>query len=138
MKAPMTPPALAVDAHKGDAGRVLIIAGSAMMPGAAILAGRGALRAGAGLVTIACQDRALTRVLPAAIPEVTYLDLDGSSFAGLLTDRSDHAIACGPGLGVAPGHLPDDQAGFLLPGELNVVLQGLEHALHVFIGHLVQ
>jgi len=99
----MTPHALAEDAHKGDAGRVLIVAGSSMMPGAAILAGRGALRAGAGLVTIACQDHALTRVLPAAIPEATYLDLDGRAFAGLLAERSDHAIACGPGLGVAPG-----------------------------------
>jgi NAD(P)H-hydrate epimerase len=82
---------------------VLIVAGSAMMPGAAILAGRGALRAGAGLVTIACQDRALTEVLPAAIPEATYLDLDGRAFGGLLSERADHAIACGPGLGVAAG-----------------------------------
>jgi len=105
----MAPPALAADAHKGDAGRVLIVAGSAMMPGAAILAGRGALRAGAGLVTIACQDRTLTEILPAAIPEATYLDLDvrrairdqkGRAFGGLLTERADHAIACGPGLGV--------------------------------------
>ena len=99
----MAPPALAADAHKGDAGRVLIVAGSAMMPGAAILAGRGALRAGAGLVTIACQDRTLTEVLPAAIPEATYLDLDGRAFGGLLSERADHAIACGPGLGVATG-----------------------------------
>jgi len=100
---PMAPPTLATDAHKGDAGRVLVVAGSATMPGAAILAGRGALRAGAGLVTIACQDRELLRVLPAAIPEATYLDLDGTAFAALLSERSDDAIACGPGLGVAPG-----------------------------------
>ena len=53
MSTPMAPPALANDAHKGEAGRVLLVAGSATMPGAAILAGRGALRAGAGLVTIA-------------------------------------------------------------------------------------
>jgi NAD(P)H-hydrate epimerase len=99
----MAPPALAADAHKGDAGRVLIVAGSAMMPGAAILAGRGALRAGAGLVTIACQDRTLTEILPAAIPEATYLDIDGRAFGGLLAERADHAIACGPGLGVAAG-----------------------------------
>jgi NAD(P)H-hydrate epimerase len=82
---------------------VLIVAGSAMMPGAAILAARGALRAGAGLVTIACQERALTEVLPAAIPEATYLDLDGRAFGGLLAERADHAIACGPGLGVTAG-----------------------------------
>ncbi len=40
--------------HKGDYGKVLIIAGSKGMSGAAILAGRAALKAGAGLVTIAC------------------------------------------------------------------------------------
>ena len=82
MSVPQAPPALARDAHKGDAGRALIVAGSAMMPGAAILAGRGALRAGAGLVTIACQDRSLTQTLPGAIPEATYLDLDGSEARG--------------------------------------------------------
>ena len=103
MSTPKSPPALNIDAHKGDAGRVLIIAGSATMPGAAILAGQGALRAGAGLVTIACQERELLRVLPAAIPEATYLDLDGTALAQLLSERSDDAIACGPGLGVAPG-----------------------------------
>lgn len=41
-----------VAAHKGDFGRVLILAGSRGMTGAAHLAGMGALRAGAGLVTV--------------------------------------------------------------------------------------
>lgn len=103
MSTPTAPPELATDAHKGDAGRVLVVAGSATMPGAAILAGRGALRSGAGLVTIACQDSELLHVLPAAIPEATYLNLDGRAFAPLLEERTFDAIACGPGLGVAPG-----------------------------------
>src|SRR5688572_26243057 len=42
----------AADSHKGDFGRVLIVAGSRGKTGAAHLAGIGALRAGAGLVTI--------------------------------------------------------------------------------------
>jgi ADP-dependent NAD(P)H-hydrate dehydratase len=46
-------PARAADAHKGDYGRVLVIAGSKGLAGAAILAGGGALRGGAGLVTVA-------------------------------------------------------------------------------------
>jgi NAD(P)H-hydrate epimerase len=43
----------AADAHKGDFGRVLIVAGSIGMSGAAALAGRAALRAGAGMVRVA-------------------------------------------------------------------------------------
>jgi NAD(P)H-hydrate repair Nnr-like enzyme with NAD(P)H-hydrate dehydratase domain len=44
--------ARAVDAHKGDFGKVCIVAGSVGMSGAAALAGRSALRAGAGLVRV--------------------------------------------------------------------------------------
>ena len=42
------------DGHKGTFGRVLIVAGSRTMSGAATLAGLGALRGGAGLVFVAC------------------------------------------------------------------------------------
>ena len=96
----MAPPALSMNAHKGDAGRVLLVAGSATMPGAAALAGRGALRAGAGLLTIACQTPALMRALPAALPEATYLELDDQKLSAHLVGRSDDAIVVGPGLGV--------------------------------------
>src|SRR5262249_12689017 len=50
---PAALPARALDAHKGDNGRVLVVGGSAGTTGAALLAARGAHRAGAGLVTIA-------------------------------------------------------------------------------------
>ena len=48
---PELPPRRA-DSHKGDYGRVLVLAGSRGMVGAAALAGTAALRAGAGLVTV--------------------------------------------------------------------------------------
>ena len=42
----------APDAHKGDFGRVVVVAGSIGKAGAAVLCGQGAMRAGAGLVTV--------------------------------------------------------------------------------------
>ena len=42
-----------IDSHKGQNGHVLIVGGSRGMSGAPVLAALGALRAGAGLVTIA-------------------------------------------------------------------------------------
>jgi NAD(P)H-hydrate epimerase len=56
------PPARPVDAHKGTAGLVLIVAGSRGMAGAAALAGNAALRSGAGLVKIATANVALDTV----------------------------------------------------------------------------
>ena len=47
-------PPRAADAHKGSFGHVLVIGGSVGKSGAAVMAGLAALRAGAGLVTVAC------------------------------------------------------------------------------------
>ncbi len=67
-------PARPSDAHKGTFGRVLVIAGSSRYPGAAVLAARGAYRAGAGLVTIAAP-ASIAMHLIAAVPEATLLPL---------------------------------------------------------------
>ena len=85
--------------HKGDCGRVLIGAGSVGMAGAAILASRGALRSGAGLVRAAVPSE-LTTILQVAVPEATCIDR-GSLLADVESaDLAQYnAICIGPGLG---------------------------------------
>ncbi len=99
--------------HKGTFGRVLIIAGSQGMTGAAILCARGALRAGAGLVTVALPE-AIAQVIQTAVPEAITLllpdersSVSGRDFSqGLLSAMADtDVIAMGPGLGRAPDTL---------------------------------
>lgn len=60
--------------HKGDYGKVLVIAGSRGMTGAAVLSARAALKAGAGLVTVACPDSE-RRIIACAVPEAMTLPL---------------------------------------------------------------
>ena len=67
MLRPLLPPRRK-DSHKGDYGRLLIVAGSRGMTGAAVLAARAALKAGAGLVTVACPETE-RRLVAAALPE---------------------------------------------------------------------
>ena len=97
------------EAHKGDFGRVLIVAGSVGKTGAACLAGRGALRSGAGLVTVATP-RSCVPTVAAGAPEYMTLPLvemsDGSVAAEALQSvlgTPCDVIAVGPGLGTGPG-----------------------------------
>ena len=62
------------DAHKGDAGSLLIVGGSANYIGAPVLSANAALRAGAGLVTMALP-RALVPIAAAQVSEATYIPL---------------------------------------------------------------
>lgn len=83
------------DSHKGDNGRLLLIAGSKGMAGAAVMAGMGALRAGAGLTTYLVPDD-LLHILQTAVPEAMCLDrAKETDFSGF------DVIAFGPGLGVS-------------------------------------
>lgn len=83
-----------VNIHKGDAGRVLIVAGSEGMAGAAVLAARGALYSGAGLVKI-CVPRDLFGILQTAVPEAMCVPRDHDDF------KQYDAVAIGSGLGVS-------------------------------------
>lgn len=87
-----------VAAHKGDFGRVLVVAGSATMFGAAVLCARSVMRAGAGLVRVALP-KELISLLPLAVPEATTSDRRRATLRRHL-DESD-AVVVGPGLSVS-------------------------------------
>ncbi|MBA3949603.1 MAG: NAD(P)H-hydrate dehydratase [Acidobacteria bacterium] len=99
----------AQDSHKGDYGRVLIVAGSMGKTGAATLAAMAALRSGAGTVTVATP-RSCVALVAAAAPEIMTLPLDEtpegtidfSALDDVLAFQAD-VIAVGPGLGRAHG-----------------------------------
>lgn len=85
------------DAHKGDFGHVLVAGGSPGMSGAARLAGEAALRAGAGLVTLATHPEHAPW-LNLSRPELMCRGTDADTDLNRLFSRAT-AIALGPGLG---------------------------------------
>jgi NAD(P)H-hydrate epimerase len=100
-------PVPAPDAHKGSRGRLLVVAGSTGMSGAAVLAAGSAQRAGAGYVTLAVPhslvpiaDAAVTSVVVVGLAESAAGTLAAESAAEVLAlaSRAD-AVVLGPGLG---------------------------------------
>ena len=98
------------DAHKGDAGQLLIIAGSSGMMGAALMTSLATLRIGGGLVTLAVPEP-LAMVVEAGPPEVMALPLpattsgtfDPAAF-DLILEKAEEmdALVVGPGLTTHP------------------------------------
>jgi hydroxyethylthiazole kinase-like uncharacterized protein yjeF len=101
-----------VDGHKGTFGHVLVVAGSIGKSGAAIMSSHAALRAGAGLVTVATPDVVLPLVA-AAHPEymteplaatdagtASRRNLENAQFARIAQGKT--VLAVGPGLGQHP------------------------------------
>jgi hydroxyethylthiazole kinase-like uncharacterized protein yjeF len=84
------------DSNKGRYGHVLVIAGSPGKTGAAAMAGLGALRAGAGLVTVASAESAIPVIASHAAELMTEV-LDPSRIDELAGNKS--ILAVGPGLG---------------------------------------
>jgi ADP-dependent NAD(P)H-hydrate dehydratase / NAD(P)H-hydrate epimerase len=97
------------EGHKGDYGHALIVAGSVGKSGAAVMASWAALRAGAGLVTVATPEPVLpivaahtpevmTEPLPAtAAGSISLHSFDGNRFDAIV--KGKRALGIGPGLG---------------------------------------
>ena len=85
------------DTHKNAVGALLLVAGRSGMAGAAVLAGRAALRGGAGFLRVASPPENRT-ILQQAVPEAVYVD---STDAGALEEAvlASRALGVGPGLG---------------------------------------
>jgi hydroxyethylthiazole kinase-like uncharacterized protein yjeF len=92
-----------IDGHKYSRGHAVVVSGGPVTTGAARLAARGALRAGAGLVTIAAPREALP-IHAAANTAVMVRPVDGAGeLTAFLADRRFNAVILGPGGGVGAG-----------------------------------
>ncbi len=97
--------------HKGSYGRVLVVAGSTGMTGAAALASEAALRIGAGIVTLAIP-KSLNPILEMKLSEVMTLPLPETAAGSLaaaaaepileFADKTKSVMAIGPGLSQHP------------------------------------
>ena len=117
------------DSHKGSFGKVLIVAGSPMMMGAAILSARAALRSGAGLVRVSVPEK-LFHIVQLGAPEAVCCGRNFVTDSDFLNDND--AIVIGPGLGIGSGsaslvkYLLSSYEGKLLldADALNVIAKG--------------
>ena len=101
----------AVDAHKGDFGKIAIVAGSVGFSGAAALAGKAALRSGAGLVRVAIP-KSILPIVASIEPSYTTIPLEEDA-TGRISKKAlnkilnilpeNDCIAIGSGLGVSTG-----------------------------------
>jgi hydroxyethylthiazole kinase-like uncharacterized protein yjeF len=129
------------DGHKGKYGHVLLVAGSAGKSGAAALSGLGALRAGAGLVTIAVPAQAQIPVTAAHAEYMTEV-LESTADGAISKNNSDSGslariakgktvLGVGPGLGTHP-ETQEFIARLTTESELPVILDA--DGLNAFAG----
>jgi len=125
-------PRLRADGHKYSRGHAVVVSGGLSTTGAARLAARGALRAGAGLVTIASPRDALA-INAAVSLAVMVRPVEGAAeLAAFLADKRRNTVVLGPGGGV--GAALREQVAAALTSEAAVVLDA--DALTSFAGDL--
>jgi ADP-dependent NAD(P)H-hydrate dehydratase len=132
--------ARAADSNKGDFGKVLVVAGSRGMSGAAVLCGSAALRGGAGLVRVAVPHEILPVVaagnpcyMTAPLAQDDQGRLAEAGLPELLAlTRANTVLAAGPGLGRSAG-LSALLAGLLAHLDTPLVLDA--DGLNAFADH---
>jgi hydroxyethylthiazole kinase-like uncharacterized protein yjeF len=125
-------PRPSVAGHKYNRGHAVVVSGPMPSTGAAKLAARGALRVGAGLVTIASPKNALA-AHAAESAAVMVREVEGATeLAEFLSDRRRNAVVLGPGGGAGEGMRADVRA--VLASSAAVVLDA--DALTSFAGRL--
>lgn len=133
-------PTRPVDAHKWSAGGVLVVGGSAGMTGAPMLAGRAALRAGAGIVHVGLPGAEAAEA--AGGTEIITVGLPEGPGGSLARDAADAVVAAAPrfralALGPGLGRTPDTATAVRrIVGEVPVPLVIDADALGALGGHL--
>ena len=90
------------EGHKYDRGHLLVLGGPLVSTGASRLSARAALRIGAGLVSVACNSRALPVFATALEAVMTKLAETVADYAVLAQDKHISALLLGPGAGKTP------------------------------------
>lgn len=108
------------NSHKGSFGTALLIAGTQEMPGAALLAGLGAMRSGLGKLVIATEPEAIAMIV-SRLPEATYLQNGLQQIAQRKSSIDPYrAAAIGPG--THPDSATESAVMVLLESQIPIIL----------------
>jgi hydroxyethylthiazole kinase-like uncharacterized protein yjeF len=130
-------PAPRIEGHKYARGHALVLSGPLHRTGAARLAARGALRGGAGLVTL-CSPREALAVNAAQLTAIMLAPCDGpQDLTVLLADRRLNALVLGPGGGIGEPMRALVLAALAAPGPRRSIILDAD-ALTSFEGRLIE